>query len=589
MLKRKFWALLFALCMIALLLTGCNKTTTEETEPTSVAVDYPEVSEEAQEADAENVTAPEPDNTGQESSEPVPEVEQEPSPEEEPEEAYSVSYPLSDGSVELSIWNPLNTAFTMLISSYSELPSLPIVEEATGIQVSFMEPSESTANEQFNLVIASGDYPDLFNTSYYSGGAEKAYFDDVIYELSELAPQYAPDYFRYISDGGNDISKAILNDEGNMLYITSILDEYTYENGLVIRQDWLDELNLNAPKTIDDLKEVLASFNSVYGCTNTFHVNSSGVMPFVYGAFGTASFDLSGSNGTDLGLYHVGDTVYSTITSDGYREYLEYFIELYNEGLIDKEFYSFAMSYDSMTRITVLGAAGIWDTMVDTFVSTTNQAIEETPNYRLMGIANIVKDENSTNEFASIPVTVNSAGVAISTTCDYPEKAVSFINWFFTDEGYIVANYGVEGESFIYDLGGQPEFTDLVINNPDGYNMMNIKNFYAFNYGAAYTSQKPIQAYFTDDQLETLEVWKDGSNYSRTLPSVTLTSEESELFINTASDIKSYAAESFLKFIVGDDELNDDSWNEVQSQLKLLNIDECVAIYQGAYDRYLSR
>ena len=44
---------------------------------------------------------------------------------------------------------------------------------------------------------------------------------------------------------------------------------------------------------------------------------------------------------------------------------------------------------------------------------------------------------------------------------------LQFFDYFYTDEGYLLANYGIEGES--YDLiDGVPTWSDYIMNNPDG-------------------------------------------------------------------------------------------------------------------------
>ena len=39
----------------------------------------------------------------------------------------------------------------------------------------------------------------------------------------------------------------------------------------------------------------------------------------------------------------------------------------------------------------------------------------------------------------------------------------------YTTDGILLANYGVEDVTFTYNADGKPEFTDLIMNNPDGY------------------------------------------------------------------------------------------------------------------------
>ena len=44
---------------------------------------------------------------------------------------------------------------------------------------------------------------------------------------------------------------------------------------------------------------------------------------------------------------------------------------------------------------------------------------------------------------------------------------MEWVNYWFTDEGVLLANYGVEGESYTMDENGKPQYTELM--KPDNY------------------------------------------------------------------------------------------------------------------------
>ena len=61
----------------------------------------------------------------------------------------------------------------------------------TVIDVYKRQPLGSEA-EQMNLMIGSGDYTDIFDTSYCQQTKEELYADGVIYDLTPYAEQYMP-------------------------------------------------------------------------------------------------------------------------------------------------------------------------------------------------------------------------------------------------------------------------------------------------------------------------------------------------------------------------------------------------------------
>lgn len=47
--------------------------------------------------------------------------------------------------------------------------------------------------------------------------------------------------------------------------------------------------------------------------------------------------------------------------------------------------------------------------------------------------------------------------------------------------------------------------------------------------------------------------------------------------------------EAVLKWLTEAEELNDDTWDTFQKQLKAMGIDECMQYYQNALDRFNAR
>jgi hypothetical protein len=54
------------------------------------------------------------------------------------------------------------------------------------------------------------------------------------------------------------------------------------------------------------------------------------------------------------------------------------------------------------------------------------------------------------------------------------------------------------------------------------------------------------------------------------------------------ADVLSYYSEAILKFIVGDQELTDDSWQNYVDTLNAYGLGDVLAVYQNAYDEHLA-
>ena len=105
---------------------------------------------------------------------------------------------------------------------------------------------------------------------------------------------------------------------------------------LWLRQDWMDELGLKAPETLDELKEILKTFKE--------HAGSGGVGLAVSNDIYGNNFDIKGWCNA-YGAYPKywiddgsGKLVYGSTTPE-MKEALGSLAELFQEGLIDPEFY----------------------------------------------------------------------------------------------------------------------------------------------------------------------------------------------------------------------------------------------------------
>ena len=112
----------------------------------------------------------------------------------------SVKFPLQE-QTSLTIWEPVPNA--SLISQYSDMSDLPKYKELskrTNIKIKVVCPPAGQEKDQFNLLVASGNLPDIFDrhcvSDNYSGGTQKAFKDGIIIKLNDLQKANAPD-FRY--------------------------------------------------------------------------------------------------------------------------------------------------------------------------------------------------------------------------------------------------------------------------------------------------------------------------------------------------------------------------------------------------------
>ena len=164
-----------------------------------------------------------------------------------------------DEKITLTYWLDLGSTGASVMSSMDENMVMQKLQEITGIDLEFLHPAVGQANEQFNLLIASRDLPDIMEYGWnrYAGGVQKAVDDGHIIVLNDLLEANAPNYTAFFQESP-DLAKQIATDDGMIcVFAAYSISEYNCQSGYMVRQDWLDELGLPMPKTIADWESTL--------------------------------------------------------------------------------------------------------------------------------------------------------------------------------------------------------------------------------------------------------------------------------------------------------------------------------------------
>ena len=182
------------------------------------------------------------------------------------------TYPMAAGH-SITYWCNLNENIGSYYKDMGESPFGKGLMENTGVDITFLHPPTGGENEQFNLLVADGDLPDVmeYHWQNYPGGPEKAISDGVIVSLNDIIDQYCPNLKAYL-DANPEIARQCRTDDGNYYAFPFIRgnEELRVTEGLFIRQDWLDELGLEIPTTIDEWHTVLTAFKEEKGATAPF-------------------------------------------------------------------------------------------------------------------------------------------------------------------------------------------------------------------------------------------------------------------------------------------------------------------------------
>ncbi len=489
--------------------------------------------------------------------------------------------PLSDGSTTFEVWMAAPGTVSQVEDLANSNETYAELQARTGVGIHFKMANFFTQSDQFNLMAASGDFPAIMNgaSTLYNAGPDAALDEEIFVNLLDY--EDAMPHYSKIIRSDSSIFNEVSTPEGNLVGFYSLYEYTKYggrgDKGYFIRQDWLDDLGLSMPKTYDQLHDVLTAFKTEKGADSAFVLPVSGMNDFVTGGFGIGS------------TFYVEDgTIKFGPLEQGYRDYLELMAQWYSEGLIYADYYNYAneIMFDG-TDMIGSGQVALYYNEVGTM--TTYAEMSEDPNFVVRAIAPVTLEEEGTSYPTEFHHTaVDNARWSITTNCEDPELAVQLCDYMYTTDGILLANYGVEDVTFTYNAEGKPEFTDLIMNNPDGYSYRDSVALHVIDgMGTIYDALRGASEY-TELQLAAFDDWMDANlDYSRALPSTEmLNMEEKAEYASIYSDVETFLKEAIAKYIIGD--YSFDSYDsDFIGKLESMNIERCVELYQQAYDRYM--
>ncbi|WP_277679668.1 hypothetical protein [Gracilibacillus dipsosauri] len=179
--------------------------------------------------------------------------------------------------------------------------------------------------------------------------------------------------------------------------------------------------------------------------------------------------------------------------------------------------------------------------------------------------------------------------VAISGSAENPEEIAKWLDYAYSEDGHMLFNFGIEGESYEM-IEGYPTYTEEITNNPEGLPMTQaLGKFIRASYGGPLIQDKRYleQYYELPEQKEAVELWSESAENDINMPPITLNARESEEFNAIMSDLDTYYDETVIRFIMGEEPL--DNFDEFVATLQGMGIERAIELQQSALDRYIAR
>jgi len=485
-------------------------------------------------------------------------------------------YPLSEEPVELTWWYPIDSRVLQYMTSYADNPAFQEIQKRTGVKIKFIHPPAGNEQESFNLMIASGELPDIIQTAdRYPGGEVKAWQDGVYRDLTPWMENSAPDYWKLIHS--TEIAKYQAFKDGKLLAFYKLcFDESIPYIRPIVREDWLEEFGMDIPRTLDDFERYFRAIKDNKPAVTPFYIDFNGapINQFLN------AYDMFSS------WYQIDGVIRHYYDAPEYRDFLERMRSWFVNGYLSKDVASLRLPqvFALFDSGQLGGYCESTDVTYSRLYDNKNIRITSTPHPRLYPGQKLRFTD------PSYPISMPDAN-AVTTSCKYPELAIQFLNYGYTPEGILTYNYGPEGLTWTM-VDGEPRFTDYYLNNPQGMKGGVLSYALRVHFGPKllHSDLLTYRAQFADERARDIYnfriKWSDDPDLNhdyRLLPGVDLTTEERDEYNAIMANVDAYANEMKFKFIMNAEPI--ENYDAYITRLYSLGYLRARDIYQGAHDR----
>jgi len=505
-------------------------------------------------------------------------------------------------------------ALTAFINQSPNLTSLdnPFtkqVEQKTNVKLDFTVGPPNDNNDKRNVLLASGDYPEIFLSGDFTPADQMKYGKQGVFlPLNDLIDQYAPN-IKQIFEERPDLKTAITSSDGNIYAMPQVNECYHcwYAQKMWINQKWLDKLGLKMPATTEEYANVLRAFKTqdpnvngkadeipLSGAMNTWHGDITGFLmnAFIYNT----------GDGQSYSYIRVkDDQVQMSAIQPEWREGLRYMASLYKEGLIDPQ--AFTQNQEGLQQLgnnageTVLGSFAIGH--VQMVVAGTD---ERNKDYTAVPP---LKGPNGV-QLSGFYKSVGNQGRFVITDKANEEQqiaAIKMLDYLWTEEGTRGQVFGVEGGSWSkaddgqLNVNGKPASYQVAESyrsetiHADGWDQVGPD----FRPRERFESEAVSQDMLSPEGYE-LRLVKETNKYDGFEPKenemfpidVFISAEDGEKAAQLKSTLEDYVKSNMLQFITGHKDVEKD-WDSYVKGFDGLKLGDYLKILQNAYDANLNK
>ncbi len=483
------------------------------------------------------------------------------------------------------------------------------LEEVTNVDLSFeLVPFENRA-EKLSLILSSGEYPDIFLSVGMTDAMVAKYGVDegMFLPLNDLIEKHGK-FTKQVFDQYPGTQNLITQMDGNIYSLPEVNECYhcTLATKFWINEQWLKNLGLEKPATLDEFRKVLEAFRDQDANGNgdaTDEIPFAGDYQdgwftngerFIMNAFTYYNLDLkttSTSKPDAFGLYLEDGKVSVPFYKDEFKKGVQYMADLTKDGL----YYvgSYTQDTAGLTQIAESGRLGASAGGYILFANVGGDI------YRQYDYLLPVKGPDGYQNVMSIPYeSVTGNMFTVSADTKYPEAAFKIGDLMYSYASSMRSYYGVYGQDWAdadpdqVGINGEPAFYKLLVPwqeaEPQNKCVLQLAMTHR---DAKYRLGEPSDPNVdlkSSEGLETYlyQVTKEYSPYaddSKVLPPVKFTEEQNSAMSVIKANLSNSIKQGMFAFFSGAKTLEND-YDAWIAELEANGLNDLIGFYQTAYD-----
>ncbi|MBP1996289.1 extracellular solute-binding protein [Paenibacillus eucommiae] len=366
-----------------------------------------------------------------------------------------------------------------------------VIIDKIGIEIISIIPPKGSEDDKLNILLASNEPLDIFKgsmTVHQTMGAAMP--------LNDLLDKYGQNSKKLWPNDWAGGWEAMATEDGKIWAIPEVPP--LAGNAVLLRDDWLKELNLQMPKTIDELEQILKAFKEKDPAGNGQTIPLLTSLDELNNSLAAGWLDFGYGNWVDA-----DGKVKPPVLAPGYKEFLVKMADWYQKGYIYKE--SFSTNTEQVIELIkqnrVAGSAQWHSRTLGNLAPLRKNAPDA--NY-------VVADQLRGPKGNIMSMSgVTRTGYMINKNAKNPEGAMKYINWLHSSlDNYMLAYFGIEGKHWrwvdkqkgIYEQLNRDYLGDLITagtyaytvqfrtNNPD---LTSVFDYYANQITNTTNTKKP--------------------------------------------------------------------------------------------------